>query len=142
MNKYRRKHLVAVSLFLALSVQAADESRWVEVKGGTWKVDAATVQDLKAGIVAFVETDNDPNSESSQKNIKGLQQRWKNYSVQYQGAKRNGTRVVFLNALCSQGERDLDKGFVRIYDGGDCYFVLNYDPQAKKFSDLWINGEG
>lgn len=134
---------MGMAFLMAMPAFAAMEDRWVEVQGGAWHVSAATLKDVKAGIVPFVETGNDPDSESSQKNIKDLKARWKDYTVQYQGQRRNGRDLIFMQASCRVGSgRDLRKSFRQVFDGGACYFSLAYDPAEKKFFELLINGVG
>jgi hypothetical protein len=143
MNKLLFKLVMGMSFLMAVPSAAAEENKWVEVQGGAWHVSAATLKEVKAGIVPFVETANDPETESSQKNIKDLKTHWKGYTVQYRGQRRNGRDLIFMQALCRGGTgRSLRKSFLRVYDGGACYFSLAYDPAEKKFSDLWINGDG
>lgn len=133
---------VGLSLFLAKAGHAAEQNKWIEVQGGAWTVSAATLQAIQSGIVQFIETDNDPTSESGQRHIEGLNKSWSGYTVQYQGQQRHGKKFVFINAMCRSGAgQALRKHFVQVRDGGACYFFLSYDPQKKKFFGLWINGE-
>lgn len=141
MNQLQRKIIGAATFLISISANAADTTRWIEVKNGAWNPSVDVVNEMKSRIVNFVENDNDANNESGQKNIKDLKKRWNSYTVQYQGQKQNGKDIIFINALCKAKGPSLQQYFWRIHDGGSCYFFLSYDPLKKRFFNLWINGE-
>jgi hypothetical protein len=73
------------------------------------------------------------------------------YIGQFVGLSRDGRRFIHANFGCRSSlkeleaieeARELDWRRVPILtlDGGDCYFQIDYDPQARTFSDLMING--
>ncbi len=66
------------------------------------------------------------------------------YRRQHLGIKEGGKVIIYVNAFCKYYA---DRGhkwrieFVYVQDGGPCYFQVWYDPQAKVFTRLAINGE-
>jgi hypothetical protein len=64
------------------------------------------------------------------------------YYMQYVGIVAEGKRLIYINAFApidaNEGWKD---NAVVICDGGNAWGVL-YDPKAKKFYDLAINGVG
>lgn len=73
------------------------------------------------------------------------------YKFQY---KRINTNELHINALCSpkkSGEsnlgtfpqpsnEELAREFYEVYDGGSCYFRINYNIRSGEFSKLYVNG--
>jgi len=55
---------------------------------------------------------------------------------------RDMDEEILINAFCDAQKRSKYRSsWVRVYDGGNCYFQLKYDPKKKIFSELWVNGE-
>ena len=49
---------------------------------------------------------------------------------------------LYINAFCEIGEdRDIEKNFVMVLDGGSCYFQATYDFNTNEFVKLEVNGE-
>ena len=72
------------------------------------------------------------------------------YRFQY---KMINEESIFINALCGPTEKSQDVGafpqptaeelsreIYQVFDGGSCYFQLNYNVKNKVFSGLSING--
>jgi hypothetical protein len=123
---------LALALTVATTVNAADG--WIKVAGGEWDPTPKMLNDLKAQIESYV---------SSRAKAQGQElKNWEDYTFQYQGQEEKGRKFIFINAFCSQRDRQgLDKKMVVIFDGGSCYFNVKYDPSLKEFFDLFINGE-
>ncbi len=62
------------------------------------------------------------------------------YKRQYLGYTLAGRRMVYVNAFCEEFER-WRRAFIWVYGGGECFFQVSYDPQAKMFFMFTINGE-
>ena len=61
------------------------------------------------------------------------------YTFQY---KATSSEEIYINALCDTFERkDLHKELVMVFDGGSCFFQINYNLKTGKFYELQVNGE-
>jgi hypothetical protein len=56
--------------------------------------------------------------------------------------------IVNINAFCHVFTHpeikvtvDFHKDFYQVFDGGSCYFQLNYNLKFQKFEGLYVNGE-
>lgn len=65
------------------------------------------------------------------------------YGRQYAGATgEDGRRLIFANFFCDPESWDNWRTqLLIVMDGGDCYFQVLYDPAARTFVSLSINGE-
>ena len=63
----------------------------------------------------------------------------KEYLYQYKFIDKN---TIEIHGVCFDlpNTYDLNKGFVTVMDGGNCFFSVKYDLANKLFLDLWING--
>ncbi|MES4787241.1 MAG: hypothetical protein C4294_17080 [Nitrospiraceae bacterium] len=68
------------------------------------------------------------------------------YKRKYFGAIRKGKKLISVSGLCKKYWRPESKKFLKtdrpMTDMGRCQFSLDYDVKARKFSDLYIHGEG
>lgn len=63
------------------------------------------------------------------------------YARQYTGFYLGNQRFLFIQFLCGlPSELDWRCAPVVVDDGGDCYFHLEYDMDAKSCRNLWVNG--
>lgn len=62
------------------------------------------------------------------------------YKRQYLGYTLAGRKMVYVNAFCEDFDR-WRHAFIWVYGGGECFFQVSYDPQAKMFFMFTINGE-
>jgi hypothetical protein len=66
------------------------------------------------------------------------------YEFQYQGrTSLNGGRYVEVNAFCNRGAVDdkfLRSKWLKVFDGGTCYFSGKFDPATNHAFDLDVNG--
>ena len=69
-----------------------------------------------------------------------IEERLPNYRRQYWGVIEDGKRLIEANFFCDALHTDWTEQVVHVDDGGDCYFRVRYDPEAKTFSDLVVNG--
>ena len=121
-------------LFFILSVAEGSEEQWIRVNSGTWDPGPEIMADLKNRI--------EPNI----RNIANSQGRklkdWQDYIFQHQGREENSWKIIFINALCKTTyEPNLNEEIVQIFDGGNCYFNVKFDPIKKVFFNLIVNGE-
>ena len=68
---------------------------------------------------------------------------WTDYTFQYQGqSSLIGRHYVLVNAFC-ESNRDQSSyrvTWVKVLDGGACYFSAKYEPGTKRLYDLEVNG--
>lgn len=67
------------------------------------------------------------------------------YKRQYLGITKNGKAQIYINAFCEQywsQKKDWQSKFVFVFDGGNCYFQILFDPMTNEFTNFVINGEG
>ena len=140
-----QKCLIALALFfVALSSQAQDMHQddpgsalysppispiphWYEVRGGSWRVSLATIQELRLLIQG--EIGNNKHFYPG-----GAVPR---YAIQFRGETRDGHHVVRLVGACNAGDKfnwKLSDQFMQVHDGGKCYFEANYLLNDKQFS--------
>jgi hypothetical protein len=58
---------------------------------------------------------------------------------------RGGARRILVNAACksyASTNPEWRKHFIFVFDGGSCFFQLEYDPLSKQFRNLSVNGFG
>jgi hypothetical protein len=67
------------------------------------------------------------------------------YVRQYIGLQRNGSRIVYINALHVKRKSSIvekvNDEFLRLCDGGSEAWGIEYDPQRKAFSEFETNAE-
>jgi hypothetical protein len=124
---------------------ALDGGQWIQVKGGSWEPDAATLSLAGSAVKGALE---------SRIGHKLGATEWRNYSFQYQGwFVPSGRRTIKINAFCadllSLADRDLQS--VDLTDhwlpltrnggtgGGSCFFSANYDVATRSISNLKVN---
>lgn len=138
------KYLALLAVFLVvLPAQAQDIRRdalgstfyippinpvpnWYEVRGGSWRVPLATLQEVRA----IIETEIGHNKAFD---LEGTNPR---YAIQFRGETVDGRQVVRLIGACNGlGKSDwkLSEHFVQVYDGGRCYFEADYRPDDRQF---------
>ena len=67
---------------------------------------------------------------------------WSTYSFQYQGRVVEGRRMIYVNAYCTPPPAYARTEFVRVLDGGPCYFFALYDVASKRYAAVVFNGRG
>lgn len=66
------------------------------------------------------------------------------YKRQYVGVTKEGVHVIHVIFFCAL---DFGRPYnwhvypLVVFDGGDCFFRIDYDPKSGLFSDLGVNGE-
>jgi hypothetical protein len=114
-------------------VSAAAPSKWIEVNGGAWRLDPSVLSEVQAALRSALPTADG-----------GKMRKWDAYTYQYQGKNSVlGNRYVFVNAFCSTSRDDnqMRTEWVEVYDGGTCYFQVEYDLKTKQLRKLQVNGE-
>jgi hypothetical protein len=123
-------------IILAASVSlvaAAAPPKWIEVDGGSWRLDPSVLSEVQVALRSALPTADG-----------GKLRKRDAYTYQYQGKSSvRGNRYVFVNAFCSTGRDDnqMRTEWVEVYDGGPCYFQIEYDLKAKQLRKLQVNGE-
>ncbi len=130
----QKKLLVSLVMSLIANGCAGSDSRWISVEGGSWAPTAGVLGHIERKLQPFVTTA--ATSEGRQL------EDWATYTLQYQGQETKGLRTVKIQATCRVPPGlDLNRSFIIVYDGGTCYFSIQYDPVRDAFFDLEINGE-
>jgi hypothetical protein len=62
------------------------------------------------------------------------------YNRRYVGFTREGRRQIQLQAFCVRWEGDWTSS-VRVADGGNCFFNVDWDVESGEFSRFYVNGE-
>ena len=112
---------------------APGSAHWIEVEGGAWVVPPAVVAGMAAGLQA----------EADRHWGMGRRRPLGDYTIQYQGQRKDGQRSIRLGGACSlQGVKaeELRKRFQVVFDGGTCFFDASYDPEAGRFLDFAFHG--
>ena len=121
-------------MFSALAAIAIAVGSWLHVPGGTWQPSTSVVAEARSHLATYAK---------QQASSKGLALRtWSSYTFQYQGhtLPKSGRRVVYVNAFCTPPPSYAAQEFVRITDGGACYFEAYYDPASKRFIGIAFHG--
>ena len=63
------------------------------------------------------------------------------YQRQYIGFERGGKQIIYGNYFCDSTGKNWRQEFVFVFDGGDCFFQVEYDVESGTFIKLWVNGE-
>ena len=103
-------------LFAALLIS------WLEVPGGAWQVDEATLQTTQASLESRFREEGDRRGNTLPS--------WDSYTFQFQGRVLEGRRLVFVNASCTPPPEDAAREWVVAADGGECYFTAYVDPES------------
>jgi hypothetical protein len=128
----RRFAQLTVFLWIVAVASAADSQRWVQVAGGLWQPSPATLSELEAALKPAV---------ASAARNRGRLPLWSDYTFQFQGRTTLlGRRYVYVNAFCGHEGGNLREDWVRVLDGGACYFSAKYDPNRKLVYDVEVNG--
>jgi hypothetical protein len=96
--------------------------RWIEVEGGVWTPDNATMTAIAASIQGI--------AESSAQGIRRELRPWSEYLFQYQGRMTGSTPWVYIKALCqTPPEGNVDS----------CTFEMTYDAKRGRFDSFDMN---
>jgi hypothetical protein len=69
---------------------------------------------------------------------------FRDYRFQYYGIKKEGKKVVVINAFCVtywEHAKDWRTALVMVMDGGACFFQAEYDVTDGKITSVRSNGE-
>jgi hypothetical protein len=133
------KHYVVLS---ATESQVAAKSfpRWPHEKvNGTWMLSRSAVDGLESNIPHIADIPF-PNRAYKGSQIPHPEK----YFRQYAGIVLGGHKIIYVNALCETAGNKYEtywrERFVQVFDGGDCYWSVRYDPETGRFSELMVNG--
>ena len=116
----------------------AEFIRWVgEPADSFWSPTAEDVESFETGLAAFLAGISDSQFGDTEQIIDRLP----NYTRQYLGIVRGGEVLIYANFFCDSSAHDWQKTAVVVDDGGDCYFQVLYNVDAKTYLSLQINGE-
>ena len=112
-------------LIISSAAFAQGAGEWVQVKGGSWEPDAATLSITESKLRSAL---------GSRIGHKVSPTQWHRYVFQYQGILTpQGLHIIHLNALCADLLALAAKDFHATYDftadwlrsggGGSCFFV-------------------
>jgi hypothetical protein len=124
------------------AVAAKDFPRWPrETVNGTWTLSQSDVDGLESHLSHIADIPF-PNRAYSGSQIPHPEK----YFRQYAGIVLNGHKIIYVNALCEEAGNKYEtywrEHFVLVFDGGECFWHIRYDPETKRFSELIVNGVG
>ncbi len=107
-----------------------------EPDGGYWTPSRADVLDLEAGLADFL-------TENQFEFVRNpIADDLPGYRRQYVGFVLDGRWVIYASFFCEWfDDPHWRTRFFQILDGGDCFFQLLYDVEARRYFDLMVNGE-
>ena len=127
-----RTAIVFLALVASTMAVAIDVSHWVEVAGGEWHPDLAALASLDEALRPAV---------TAASKGRGKLRKWASYTFQYQGrTSLLSGRYIFVNAFCEAASSDAHEKWVKVLDGGTCFFSAKYDPNTKRVYDVRVNG--
>ena len=119
------KHLfIALVLFISSDAFAGE---WIAVDGGVVeiKIDSLSIEN---DLWAYIHNNSAIKFEPRN-----------TYVYQYLAISNS---EILINALCRvDAKKSLHSEFVIVFDGGSCYFQVNYNFKTGTFSKLYVNGE-
>ena len=140
----RKSIVVVLALLSTASGQQLQEKHFVLLparaagsiaKGGTWQPAKADIDGLEARLsdVSALKAEN----WGTRIGIVHPEQ----YFRQYVAVVRDGKKLIYVNALCDERiAPDWRHCLVVVNDGATCFWQAFYDPVAKQFFGLRING--
>jgi hypothetical protein len=99
-----------------------------------WKPSREDAAKLEAGLVDYIRRN--PPERSPR-----LWRKLKLYRRQYIGITRDGRRFIRCIAFCDAAGLNWKRQIVVVFDGGDCYFEIDYDVDSGTYSNLYVHGE-
>jgi hypothetical protein len=106
--------------------------QWIEVEGGLWTPNDATMVSISDAMQAV--------AESSAQGYRRELHPWSEYLFQYQGRMTGTTPYVYIKALCrTPADVDLRKTFYESTDDGSCFFGMTYDARRARFDSFEMN---
>ncbi|MCI0504492.1 MAG: hypothetical protein L0Z73_00135 [Gammaproteobacteria bacterium] len=125
------KTIIFIVLF-AMAVNATAENIWVMAKGGVWEPKESTLTAMKSGVESYVK------NEAKKQKQQLLD--WNEYMFQYLTVEVKDKKSILINAICGKRNPQELENFYLTAGGGNCYFSLEYNPEKKRYYDLFING--
>lgn len=103
-------------------------------EGKFWEPSRDDVMRFEEGIADYLREARDPRSPE-------LWRKLGDYKRQYVGLIEDGRKVIYANFFCTAFEKDWMSSPIAVEDGGDCFFQIKYEIEARRYRDLYINGE-
>jgi hypothetical protein len=131
MNRLGFQWIILVAWVSLVSATALP--KWIEVEDGSWRLDPILLSEVQLALRSALPTADG-----------GKLRKWDAYTYQYQGRSSVlGGRYVFVNAFCntSRDDNQMRTEWVEVYDGGNCYFQVEYDLKTKQLPKLQVNVE-
>ncbi|WP_426177930.1 hypothetical protein [Massilia sp. TWR1-2-2] len=104
-----------------------------------WTPSVDDINRLERDLLPFLASSTAYGSTEIRKNIV-------QYKRKYFGFTRKGTKFILVSGLCEKYWRPASKKFLSpqrpMTDMGSCFFSLDYDVKERRFSDLYVDGEG
>lgn len=104
-----------------------------------WTPSAGDVARLEGDLGAFFSSSKAYGADMIRGNID-------QYKRKYFGITREGKKFILVSGLCKKYWRPASKKFLSpqrpMTDMGSCFFSLEYNIATRRFSDLYIDGEG
>ena len=123
--------LGSMNTILAVAIIAAGS--WISMPNSMWSPDPDTMTNIRGSLPSYV-------AHKASREKRKLPA-WSTYTFQYRGEIQGRDRIVYINAFCDEAPADAREQFVRVLDGGTCYFTVKYDAAKRKFFELAFNFE-
>ena len=118
------KYLTIILIFLSFHSYSQN---WVQVEGWVVPLKVNTLA-IEEKLWKYIKAKSDKSFHPKE-----------SYIYQYKTINKS---ELYINAFCEIGEdRDIEKNFVMVLDGGSCYFQATYDFKTNEFVRLEVNGE-
>jgi len=109
---------------------------WVEVNGGKFLVAPKTISEVRASLRSRIEA-----------SFSGAHSRnWDAFLVQYRSTVVKGHRALEIHGSCDFAKSNFNAQSEfydeRIMDGGECYFLVYYLLETKRYSNVTFHGFG
>lgn len=118
---------------IIFSAEQIKNQKLIEVPGPFWTPSQEQVNTLEKSLPAYL-------NEQSKIHPKLLKIELPKFKRQYFGYSLNGKKVIYVNAFCHSFDY-WKTTFVFVFDGGECFFQVTFDPAAGKFVNFSVNGD-
>lgn len=123
----------------AIFSAAASSQAGVCAVGHCWTPSMDDIYRLESDMLKFFASSSVYGSAEIRKNIV-------NYKRKYFGFTRKGIKFILVSGLCQKYWRPASKKFLSpqrpMTDMGSCFFSVDYEIKVRRFSDLYVDGEG
>jgi hypothetical protein len=114
---------------------------------GTWTPSRDQITELESALPSGIASSSkrDLKSWRNEGGLKKILANLGDYKRQYLGFDKDGKQYIYVNAFCSDyamGGKSWIHNFIKVFDGGSCFFQIVYDPVKKVFLRFNVNGYG